>query len=245
MQNLRNKLESERVRQKYLFEDRRKKLMADKNKNIIDKTMENLGRSNMVKTLNLSNYEEYEIENSEKVKKVLESDRELLEQLENADKNFNAKILAEENSEIETFESESAKKIEEIELAYGRKRLEISKSNENCDELLATLEAEKAEAVLSARREHLRQRAELEAALKARRRVKLNENTKCNQERLKQRENENRKTLETARKNNRKKQEMSAIKNELGQNEMKDAIKIVKSVLDARHKEELAKLEDR
>ena len=245
MQNLRNKLESERVRQKYLLEDRRKKLMADKNKNIIDKTMDNLGQSNMVKTLSLSSYEEYEIENSEKVKKVLESDRELLEQLENADKNFNAKILAEENSEIETFESESAKKIEEIELAYGRKRLEISKSSENCDELLATLEAEKAEAVLSARREHLRQRAKLEAALKARRRVKLNENTKCNQEKLKQQENENRKTLETARKNNRKKQEMSAIKTELGQNENKDAIKIVKSVLDARHKEELAKLEDR
>merc|ERR1712227_232127 len=62
---------------------------------------------------------------------------------------------------------------------------------------------------------------------------------------LKQQENENRKALDTARKNSRKKQEMSAIKTELGQNETKDAIKIVKSVLDTRHKEELAQLEDR
>ena len=245
MQNLRNKSESERVRQKYRFDERRKKLMSDKNKNIISATMANFNQRENEKSLARSDYEEFEIENSEKVKELLETDRKLLEELEIADQRLNGEIIAENISEMEKFDNEAIRNIEEIEVEFGKRRLEISKKGENVDELLANLENEQNEAILSTRRENLRQRAKLEALLKARRRVKLNENTDKNTEKLKNQENKNFGELEDARKTVRKKQEIVAIKNELGQNEKKDAIKIVKSVLDARHKEELAKLEDR
>jgi len=249
MNDLNARNESARIKRKYDLEERRKKRLAAKNGQISDDIQNMYETGTLFKTQN-PNYNEYrDIDDiSSAMKRANDKDQKLQAELDRKQRALADELNKEDVTDIQKFDQEAKQTLEQLEADLEQKRLSLITSGDtttDMEALMADFNRQRDELMLNARTDNIRRRAKLEAALRQRRRKRLTENASEADVAIKKQEAENKKDMEIVKKKNIQKSELAVIKAGIKENGGDDAIKIVKSVLDARHQEELAELEDR
>ena len=243
------KKNAEKLRQQHLLEEKRKQRLLSKNNDIstkIQKMYEHeTGKIYQAQDTNYDSYVNINGINSTIIK-AKEKDGNLQAELDKKQRELDNEISDRERRDIEAFDADCTRQYEQLEMDLEEKKLTLIRENKDhdIDIIMDQFNQQQDQILLNLQTDNIRRRTMLEAALRKRRRQQLISNSNAGEVTKQTQEVENKKEMESVKKTNIQKSELEVIKAGIQENGGDDAIKIVKSVLDARHQEELAELED-
>ncbi|CAG5113760.1 Oidioi.mRNA.OKI2018_I69.chr2.g7850.t1.cds [Oikopleura dioica] len=232
------------------LKERRRAKRAARDSKIIGDTVDKYNsRQSLIKEIGRPSYGEFisDAELEDQLAEAKKRDQNLASSVQaQANKEYLAELAAAEK-EMEEFDKEYHEEMDNIEAEFEQRKLELLKTvdPEEADRLFAELSADMAVSEEKARQHLLLQRARLVAKLKKRQQEKMAEAADEAAKKIKEQEDANKVDLNNKRKENTQRAEINLIKTQMNQSDKPEPLKIVKSVLDARHKKELAELEDK